>query len=83
MLGGTIVNITGPCFKPEDKITCLFDTEFVMGAVVDVNKAICVQPRLYYNGYIKLAVAINNGLLKWKGNFFVGKLILTDTRDIR
>lgn len=75
MLGGTIVNITGPCFRPEDRISCRFDTEAVVGAVIDVNRAICVQPRFYHNGYARFEVAINNEPYKWKGLFFVGKYI--------
>ncbi|XP_060806291.1 protein mesh isoform X1 [Amyelois transitella] len=71
MLGGTIVNITGPCFNLNDRITCRFDTESVIGAVVDVNRAICVQPRFYHNGYARFEVAINNEPFKWKGKFFV------------
>ncbi|XP_063831983.1 protein mesh isoform X3 [Ostrinia nubilalis] len=71
MLGGTVVNITGPCFNPNDRITCRFDTEAVVGVVVDVNRAICVQPRFYHNGYARFEVAINNEPFKWKGRFFV------------
>ncbi|XP_013171596.1 PREDICTED: uncharacterized protein K03H1.5 isoform X2 [Papilio xuthus] len=71
MLGGTIVNITGPCFNPNDRITCRFDTESVVGAVVDVNRAICVQPRFWHNGYARFEIAINNEPYKWKGKFFV------------
>lgn len=73
MLGGTIVNITGPCFNPNDRITCRFDTESVLGAVIDVNRAVCVQPRFYHNGYARFEVAINNEPFKWKGRYFVGK----------
>ncbi|XP_072945598.1 protein mesh isoform X1 [Epargyreus clarus] len=71
MLGGTIVNITGPCFNPNDRITCRFDTEAVLGAVVDVNRAICVQPRFWHNGYARFEIAINNEPYKWKGKYFV------------
>ncbi|XP_037976230.2 protein mesh isoform X1 [Plutella xylostella] len=71
MLGGTIVNITGPCFNPNDRITCRFDTESVVGAVVDINRAICVQPRFWHNGYARFEVAINNEPYKWKGKYFV------------
>ncbi|XP_047027445.1 protein mesh isoform X3 [Helicoverpa zea] len=71
MLGGTIVNITGPCFNPNDRITCRFDTESVIGAVVDVNRAICVQPRFWHNGYARFEIAINNEPYKWKGKYFV------------
>ncbi|XP_041968877.1 protein mesh isoform X3 [Aricia agestis] len=71
MLGGTVVNITGPCFKPDDRITCRFDTESVVGAVIDVNRAVCVQPRFWHNGYARFEIAINNEPYKWKGKFFV------------
>ncbi|XP_063384616.1 protein mesh isoform X3 [Cydia fagiglandana] len=71
MLGGTIVNITGPCFNPDDRITCRFDTEAVIGAVVDRNRAICVQPRFWHNGYARFEIAINNEPYKWKGKYFV------------
>ncbi|XP_034836554.1 protein mesh isoform X1 [Maniola hyperantus] len=71
MLGGTIVNITGPCFKPTDRISCRFDTESVIGAVIDENRAICVQPRFWHNGYARFEIAINNEPYKWKGKFFV------------
>ncbi|XP_018331597.1 protein mesh isoform X2 [Agrilus planipennis] len=72
MLGGTIVNITGPCFRPTDKITCKFDVEDeVFGTVVDANRALCVQPRLSVEGYVRLEIAINNEKYKWKGKYFV------------
>lgn len=76
MLGGTIVNITGPCFKPDDRISCRFDTEAVVGAVIDVNRAVCVQPRFWHNGYARFEIAINNEPYKWKGKFFVGKCLV-------
>lgn len=73
MLGGTVVNITGPCFKPTDRISCRFDTESVIGAVIDENRAVCIQPRFWHNGYARFEIAINNEPYKWKGRFFVGK----------
>ncbi|XP_065158349.1 protein mesh isoform X2 [Atheta coriaria] len=73
MLGGTVVNITGPCFEPTDKIRCKFDVvaDEVVGTYVNRNRAICIQPRLFVEGYINLEVAIGNGKFKWKGKYFV------------
>ncbi|XP_008548218.1 protein mesh isoform X3 [Microplitis demolitor] len=71
MLGGTVVNITGPCFEKTDKVRCLFDTVDVMGTVIDVNRAICVQPYVQAEGYIRFAVAINSGRYDWKGKYFI------------
>lgn len=73
MLGGTVVNITGPCFQPNDKVRCRFDTEEVVGTVVNSNRAICVQPFVKAEGYIRFAVAINSGRYEWTGKFFIGE----------
>ncbi|XP_011501466.1 PREDICTED: protein mesh [Ceratosolen solmsi marchali] len=71
MLGGTVVNITGPCFLPNDKVRCRFDTEEVVGTIIDTNRAICVQPFVKAEGYIRFAVAVNSGRYDWKGKFFI------------
>lgn len=73
MLGGTVVNITGPCFEKSDKVRCLFDTKEVIGTVININRAICVQPFVMAEGYIRFAIAINNGRFDWKGKYFIGK----------
>ncbi|XP_015127010.1 protein mesh [Diachasma alloeum] len=71
MLGGTVVNITGPCFLPKDKIKCRFDTEEVFGTVIDRNRVICIQPFVKAEGYIRFAIVVNNGQFDWKGKFFI------------
>lgn len=71
MLGGTIVNITGPCFNPQERVLCRFDTDVVVGIVVDRNRAICVQPQLLAQGYIRFEIAIGTDKYKWKGRYFV------------
>ncbi|XP_035724650.1 protein mesh-like isoform X2 [Vespa mandarinia] len=72
MLGGTVVNITGPCFNETEKVRCLFDTVTVIGHVIDRNRAICVQPFVQAEGYVRLEVAIgNSGKYNWKGKYFV------------
>jgi len=47
-----------------------------MGTVVDRNRAICVQPFLKYEGYIRFYIAIDSGTYDWKGKYFVGKISL-------
>ncbi|XP_012287244.1 protein mesh isoform X2 [Orussus abietinus] len=71
MLGGTVVNITGPCFDKNDKVRCRFDTEEVVGTVIDTNRAICIQPFVQAEGYIRFAVAIGSGRYDWKGKYFI------------
>lgn len=72
MLGGTVVNITGPCFSNSSRVTCKFDTVSVVGHVIDVNRAVCVQPYLNAQGYVRFEVKIGNEAFKWKGKYFVG-----------
>lgn len=72
MLGGTVVNITGPCFEPNDKVTCKFDNEDVHGTVVDPNRAVCIQPMLFAEGYVRFEASVNSGKYNWKGKYFVG-----------
>ncbi|XP_073993823.1 sushi domain containing 2 mesh isoform X2 [Rhodnius prolixus] len=71
MLGGQVVNITGPCFTPDMRILCRFDVETVVGTVVDTNRAICVQPFVMADGYVIFDIAINNGKYNWKGEYFI------------
>ncbi|XP_060531406.1 protein mesh isoform X2 [Cylas formicarius] len=72
MLGGTVVNITGPCFNPTDQVLCKFDVaDVVYGVVVSRNRAICIQPPLTVQGYVRFEIAIGPGLYKWKGRYFV------------
>ncbi|KAF4523118.1 hypothetical protein B566_EDAN003133 [Ephemera danica] len=71
MLGGTIVNITGPCFEPHEKIICRFDTEDVIGTYVNSNRAICVQPFVMAEGYVRFEIAVGDGKFNWKGKYFV------------
>ncbi|XP_048517343.1 protein mesh isoform X2 [Dendroctonus ponderosae] len=72
MLGGTVVNITGPCFNPTDQVICKFDVaDVVYGTVVSRNRAICIQPPLMVEGYVRFEIAIGPGVYKWKGQYYV------------
>ncbi|XP_055381358.1 protein mesh-like [Condylostylus longicornis] len=72
MLGGNIVNITGPCFDPSHRITCYFDTEMVPGFIINRYRAFCIQPALKVTGYINLRVSVNNNVQRrWIGKYFV------------
>lgn len=73
MLGGTVVNITGPCFVPGQKVLCRFDDEDVVGTVVDTNRALCVQPMLLADGYVRFEISVPEARFNWKGKFFVGE----------
>uniref|UniRef100_A0A0K8UMU0 Extracellular domains-containing protein CG31004 n=1 Tax=Bactrocera latifrons TaxID=174628 RepID=A0A0K8UMU0_BACLA len=71
MLGGTVVNITGPCFDPKKRVTCHFDTEDVLGTFVNTNRVICVQPFLKAEGWVRFEISIGNQRFKWRGRYFV------------
>lgn len=73
MLGGTIVNVTGPCFEKTDRVICRFDTEDVVGKYAEKNIFTCVQPPLMAEGYVRLEIAVNTENYKWKGRYFIGK----------
>ena len=38
MLGGTMVNMTGPCFELDMRVTCRFNTKDSEGVVIDENR---------------------------------------------
>ncbi|XP_071512852.1 protein mesh [Panulirus ornatus] len=71
MMGGTLVNLTGPCFKTSYRLTCQFDRSNVEGVVLDDNRAACIMPSLYVSGYVDFSISINGGPYYWKGKFFV------------
>ncbi|KAG7203627.1 hypothetical protein KM043_013662 [Ampulex compressa] len=71
MLGGTVVNITGPCFNESEKIRCRFEDEWVVGTVINKNRAICVQPFVKAQGYIRFGITIGSGNYDWKGKYFI------------
>lgn len=75
MLGGTIVNITGPCFTPEVQVRCVFDVgNVVYGVFINKNRVVCVQPRILIEGWIDLEIAVGNDNFKYKGKYYVGEL---------
>ncbi|KAG7171855.1 mesh-like [Homarus americanus] len=76
MLGGTLVNLTGPCFSESYRLTCQFDTTTVEGHVLDTNRASCIVPQLLVSGYVDFSISINSGPYYWKGKFFVGNLTM-------
>lgn len=77
MLGGTVVNITGPCFNEDDRVECTFDGIPAVGHVVSPNRAICVQPFLMAQGYVRFQVSVGSERYKWRGLYFVGMFMLS------
>ena len=79
MLGGTRVNLTGPCFQPGQKITCRFNSQDSDGWRVDENRASCIMPTFTEaEGWVDFEVSVDGGPYHWKGMFFVGKINIQD-----
>ena len=72
MMGGTLVNVTGPCFEESYRVMCGFDAMNVEAKVISKNVAVCVMPRVTYTGYTDVTLSINGGPYLWKAKFFVG-----------
>ena len=76
MLGGTLVNITGPCFKPDTRITCRFNNMDSEGVIYNENRAACVMPWTHAEGWVDFEISLDGGPYYWKGQFFVGKIFV-------
>ncbi|KAJ6218930.1 hypothetical protein RDWZM_004742 [Blomia tropicalis] len=59
-LGKELLEVTGPCFTPEARITCRFETIQVKGHYKTNNVAYCVTPQVLYEGYIDLTVTVDD-----------------------
>lgn len=59
-LGGTPVEVLGPCFDEDDTIMCYFGNNLTQGIYVDRNSAICVSPEMDGHGRIQVKVQIIN-----------------------
>ncbi|KAH7644783.1 protein mesh [Dermatophagoides farinae] len=70
MLGGTLVNVTGPCYSPEDIIECMFENWPTKGVYIDKNRVSCISPPVMYHGYVDLTVRVN-GIIDFYGRFYI------------
>lgn len=58
---------------PNDRVSCRFDTEEVIGVYVDTNRVVCVQPFMLAQGYVRFEISVGTEKYKWKGRYFVGE----------
>ncbi|XP_064636548.1 uncharacterized protein K03H1.5-like [Lineus longissimus] len=61
MLGGQLVELSGPCFKPSATVLCKFDDRVVKGEYVSKVKVRCVQPMFMKIGVVSLALSTDGG----------------------
>ena len=77
MLGGTMINVTGPCFPENAKIECQFQDMSggrFPAIYRDRNHASCYMPPVFFHGYVDLTVTINNGDALFYGRFYIREL---------
>ncbi|XP_029826722.2 protein mesh isoform X1 [Ixodes scapularis] len=74
MLGGAIINVTGPCFEPNEKIECQFQdmSGHKLPAIYrDTNHASCLMPPVMFHGYVDLTVSQGSKDAMFSGRFYV------------
>lgn len=72
MLGGTMVNFTGPCLAPNAIITCKFENWRTTGIRRDNNHASCISPPVMYHGYVDLTITVDDRTL-FLGRYYLRK----------
>jgi len=79
VLGGTPIQLSGPCLEEDDNITCLFNDISVEGKYMDRNLALCVSPQFQMIGRIMLRLLVieSNGTVRYEGQtvFYSGMLV--------
>ena len=58
VLGGTPVQLSGPCFEENDNITCYFGDTAVKGTRLNKDRVLCVSPELTIIGRIALKLKV-------------------------
>lgn len=74
LLGGSIVNVTGPCFQPNDIVKCRFNAEEVNATIIDQHRAVCKQPFLKNKGNTSFELVQNHKKYNLEGIYYAGKI---------
>ncbi|KAK3099236.1 hypothetical protein FSP39_001361 [Pinctada imbricata] len=66
MLGGEMLNVSGPCFRPNDRIFCKFGADEALavtsiGFVRSTTRSSCYVPKLLQRGRVKISLSIDHG----------------------
>lgn len=70
MLGGTLVDVTGPCLDPGSIIFCRFDNFKAEAVWRDTNRATCISPPFMYHGYVDLTISVDDRI-EFVGRFYI------------
>ena len=76
MLGGDNLMISGPCYKPTDRIVCKFpDGTANNGSYISNIRASCTVPMLFVTGKLEIQMSLNGGRsFDFKGSFTTGDI---------
>jgi deleted-in-malignant-brain-tumors protein 1 len=61
LLGGDVLIITGPVFKQDDDIKCIFGQTETQGAYISEEECVCVVPEATTDGLVSLEIRILRG----------------------
>ena len=67
LLGGEILIITGPTFKPDDNIVCSFGGVETTGGFITKDSCLCVTPPADNDGIVQLNIKITRGTATLNG----------------
>lgn len=71
--------VSGPCFKEDDQISCVFDGIMVEGIYLNKDTSLCISPRLPFTGRFpfRISITTTNGTIRFQGDsvFFSCKFI--------
>jgi len=59
-LGGTVVQVSGPCLDESDNITCVFDGQETEGVFVSTRVALCLSPPLMMTGGLPFQLVVRS-----------------------
>ncbi|XP_055339847.1 protein mesh-like [Paramacrobiotus metropolitanus] len=72
MLGGEMINVTGPCFLPSSQIRCKFGQYETQGIYLNPVQAKCITPMMFEAGWREFGVSVDGGrTYNFRGEFFV------------
>lgn len=77
MLGGEMLEVSGPCLEPRDRIFLRFGTESAYSQCIMVNsmKARCPVPMLLERGEVKVAMSFDEKAnFHYDANMLIGTL---------
>ena len=80
MLGGKMIDVSGPCFNPRTFVQCRFgeDTNAVTdGIYVSKTRIRCMVPRLTVRGRVKLSLSTGGSSYSYSAPFTIGNISVT------